>query len=277
MVFDRRSQLISFAVSLYLISFSLPVAHLIARYAVLNSQGLKGAGLLQSAMALSLALTAVMRMSNMLYLVPVMNRVGEAQEKFHAAMEYLRTFSLLIAIVAVPMVLFPDWWLPLLYSRSFLDASPYVYIFVLAQTLQLLAGIVVGGLLVGLGHIGTQVWVTLSGLASLTVIAWLLVPRYGIAGVGLAILFDGLLVFMLSAWRLWSLHRFAIPRAMGFLPVGAILLIASCGAIATRFPSDTAGTILVKGVICLFLAFVGLKILRDKDGSFARSWILRRP
>jgi O-antigen/teichoic acid export membrane protein len=150
-----------------------------------------------------------------------------------------------------------------------------VYIFVLAQTVQLLAATVLGGLLLGIDHIRTQVWITLSGLASLAIIAWLLVPHYGIAGVGLAMLVDGLLIFILSAWRLWSLHRLSIARAMGFLPIGAVLLIASCGAVATRFPSDTASTILVKGAICLLLAFIGLKILRDKDGGFARKWIVR--
>jgi O-antigen/teichoic acid export membrane protein len=265
----RRPDVISFSGSFYLISFALPAAYLIARYAVLNAEGLEGVGLLQSAMALSLALFTVMRLSNNVYLLPAMSRVGDAREKFGAAVEYLRTFSVMIAIVAVPMVLFPDWWLPLLYSRRFLDAAPYVYIFVLAQTLQLLAGIVLGGLLLGLGHIRTQVWVTLSGLASLAVIAWLLVPRCGIAGVGLAFLFDGLLIFILAAWRLWSLHRLPIARAMGFLPVGAVLLIACCGAFAQRFPSDTASNILIKGAICLFLTFVGVTTLRHKDGSFA--------
>src|SRR5439155_15375257 len=149
---------------------------------------------------------------------------------------------------AVPLVLFPDWWLPLLYSRRFLAASPYVYLFVLAQTLKLLAGIVLA-LLVGLDHIGTQVWVTLCGLASLIVVAWFLVPGYGIAGVGLAILFDSLFVFALAAWRLWTLHRFAILRAMGWLPFGVLLLIGSCGVLAVRFPINTAGSIQVKGAI----------------------------
>src|SRR5262249_10978101 len=64
---------IKFAASLYLLSFSMPVAYLIARYAVLSSQGLEGAGLLQSAMALGLALALVMRQANALFLMPAMN------------------------------------------------------------------------------------------------------------------------------------------------------------------------------------------------------------
>jgi O-antigen/teichoic acid export membrane protein len=99
----------------------------------------------------------------------------------------------------------------------------------------------------------------------LAVIAWILTPRYGIAGVGLAILFDGLLVFILAAWRLWALHRFAIARTIGWLAVGMVFLIASCGMLAVRLPSDTGGSILIKCAICLLLALLGLKILREKD------------
>src|SRR5262249_40758741 len=198
-----------------------------------------------------------------LYLTPAMNRVGEAQEKFRAAAEYMRAFSLVIAMVSVPLVLFPDWWLRLLYSSRFLAASPFVYLFVLAQALQLLAGVVLA-VLVGLDHIATQVWVTVSGLTGLAVIAWVLTPRYGSAGVGLAILFDGLLVFILAAWRLWAPHRFAIARTIGWLPLGMVFLIASCGILAVRLPSDTFGSILIKCAICLLLALLGLKILREK-------------
>jgi O-antigen/teichoic acid export membrane protein len=265
----QRPDVISFATSLYLISFAMPVVYLIARYAVLYSHGLEATGLLQSAMALSLALTMVMRQANMLYLTPAMNRVANAEDKFRAAAEYMRAFSLVIAMAAVPLVLFPDWWLPLLYSSRFLAAAPYVYLFVLAQTLELLAGVVLA-LLIGLGHIATQLWVTLSGLAGLALIACALAPRYGIAGVGLAILFDGLAVFVLAAWRLWMLHRFPIAQAVGWLPAGVVLLIASCGILAVRFPSNTPASILIKGAICLFLALAGLKILRDRDSSFAR-------
>ena len=272
----RSPEVINFAMSLYVVSFSLPAAYLIARYAVLNTQGLEGAGLLQSAMALSIALTMVMRQSNMLFLMPAMNRIGRAEEKFQEAIEYLRAFSLVLALVAVPLVLFPDWWLPLLYSRRFLAAAPYVYLFVLAQTLKLLSGIVLA-VLVGLDHIGTQVWVTLCGLASLAAIAWILAPRYGIAGVGVATLFDGLLVFALAAWRLWAHTRLSVPRAMGWPPAGAVLLIGSCGVLAARWPSNTAGSILIKGAICLLLGLAAAKILRGKEGGFARNSIQPRP
>jgi len=35
--------------------------------------------------------------------------------------------------------------------------------------------------------------------------------------------------------------------------------------LAVRLPSDTGGSILIKCAICLLLALLGLKILREKD------------
>ncbi|HEV2098217.1 MAG TPA: polysaccharide biosynthesis C-terminal domain-containing protein, partial [Stellaceae bacterium] len=142
-------------------------------------------------------------------------------------------------------------------------------------TLKLLAGVVLA-VLVGLDRIGTQVWVTLCGLASLAAIAWILAPRYGIAGVGVAALFDGLLVLALAAWRLSAHTRLSIPRVMGWLPAGVVLSIGSCGVLAARLPSNTAGSILVKGALCLFLGLAALKILRDKEGGFVRNNSHRR-
>jgi len=259
----RHPNVVGFAASLYVISFALPVAHLIARFAVLEAQGLDAAGLLQSAMALGLALATVMRQSNALLLVPAMNRTRPAEEKFLHAGDYLRVISIVVAIVAMPLVLFPQWWLPLLYSRQFLAAAPYAYLFVLAQTIQLFAGVNLA-LLVGLDHIGAQVWITLCGLAALALLAWSLVPHFGIAGVAIAMLFNGIVVFVLSSGYLWAAHRFVVHRAVGLLPFAMALLIAVAGEVAARLPS-TPGIIVGKCLACSIVATVGLRILLRRD------------
>ena len=259
----RHPNVVGFAASLYVISFALPVAHLIARYAVLESQGLAAAGLLQSAMALGLALATVMRQSNALLLVPAMNRARPGEEKLLHAGDYLRVISVVMAVVAMPLVLFPEWWLPLLYSREFLAAAPYTYLFVLAQTIQMFAGVNLA-LLVGLDHIGAQVWITLCGLGALAVLAWSLVPHFGIAGVAIAMLLNGTVVFVLSAGHLWAAHRFAVHRAVDLLPFAMTLLIAVAGAVAARLPSTT-GIIVGKCLACSIVATVGLRILRRRD------------
>lgn len=116
----RYPKVLNFAAALYVISFAFPMAYLIARYALLSAHGLEATGLLQSAMALGLALTAVMRPANALFLTPALNRNEEGSKKFHKAANYLRVLALIIGIAALPLVLFPDWWLLILYSRRFL-------------------------------------------------------------------------------------------------------------------------------------------------------------
>jgi hypothetical protein len=64
---------------------------------------------------------------------------------------------------------------------------------------------------------------------------------------------------------------------MGWPPAGAVLLIGSCGVLAARWPSNTAGSILVKSAICLLLGLAAAKILRGKEGGFARNSIHPRP
>ena len=123
----RNRGVVVFAASLYAGSFALPAAHLIARFALLKASGLEAAGLLQSAMALGLALTLVMRQSNMLMLTPAMNRTVPTAQKLREAADYLRTFSLVVGAAALPLVLFPDAWLYALYSRRFLAASSYAF------------------------------------------------------------------------------------------------------------------------------------------------------
>lgn len=270
----RYPKVLHFSAALYFISFSMPVAYLIARYAVLRARGLEAAGLLQSAMALGLALTAVMRQSNALFLTPAMNRTSADSVKFREAIEFLRALSVTIGVIALPIVLFPDLWLFLLYSRRFLAAAPFVYLFVLAQTLELFAGVNMA-LLIGLNRIATQVTVTLAGLAGLAALSWWLVPHYGIAGVGVAIIFDGSLVFVLSAWRLWATHRLEIHRAIGWLPVSVVVLLGASGAMVARFHGNTVGWVLAKIGFWMLFAAVGLRAMQQKEENLRQEWMRR--
>jgi len=241
-------QVAGFAASLYVLSFTMPVAHLIARYAVLQNEGLAGAGLLQASMAVGLALSTVMRQSNALLLTPAMNRNDPAREKFLHAIDYLRALTLASALLAAPLVLFPRWWLALLYSHEFLAAAPYAYLFVVAYTVQVIAGVNIA-LLIGLDHIATQVWITLCGLVALALLAWLLVPHIGIAGVAAGMLANAGLLFVLSAWRLRAEHGFAVYRALGWQPF-AMLAMLLLGGRAAMAMTDDATTIALRLVAC---------------------------
>ncbi len=270
----RHQGVAMFAGSLYVTSLALPAAYLLARFALLKASGFEAAGLLQSAMALATALTLVMRQSNMLLLTPVLNRRSPTHAKLLDAARYLRTFSLTVGAAALPLVLFPDLWLYLLYSRRFLTAAPYTYLFVFAQVLQLFAGVALG-LLVGIDRIATQLAITLFGLAVLAISAWWLAPLSGIAGIGVAFVAEAVVVFTLSMTAVWKTCDFGLLSAAGWMPVIVIALIAIIGVAAARYSGFSAPVLVLKGIgglaACLTVAAVA-KAQHQSVTGFATAW-----
>lgn len=271
----RHPQVLSFAGALYLLSFTSPLADLIARYAVLHSGGLRSAGLFQAAFGMALALRAVVRSSFAVYLMPTVNRTAGAQEKFQKTVEFIRALSVITGLMALPLVLFPELWLSLLYSPKFAAASPSVYVFVCAIIMQLFGSAAVA-LLVGLDHIGTYVMVFLAGDLATAAVSWWLVPILGFNGAGMAFLLDGVLVLGLTAWVLWSKYGMKMHNAMGSLPWWTLALLAVAGAAATRMRSSSLEITVAKVLVGLVLAGVMLAATRRGDGVLQGFWRLRR-
>jgi O-antigen/teichoic acid export membrane protein len=249
-----------FALSLSVAAFAQPLAMLVARYAALETTGLEGAGLLQAAMAAGLALFVVMRQPNALLLVPGLNRQQPPDQKFREAAEYLRVYALLVGAAALPLVLFPELWLYVVYSERFLAAAPYTYLFVTAQVLKLLAGVAVA-LLIGLDEIAAQLAITLIGLAGLAALSWLLAPTMGVTGIGLAALADGGLNLALSAWWLRRTFRFPALRMMAG-PVALVAVVALAGAASSLYGGVSARVLIGKGVACVLAAGGGFLLAR---------------
>jgi PST family polysaccharide transporter len=251
----RHRGVAAFAGSLYMTALALPAAHLVARFSLLRSWGLETAGLLQSAMGLGLALSLVMRQSNMLLLTPVMNRTAPVQQKLAEAADYLRIFSLIVGAAALPVVLFPDLCLYVLYSRRFLAAAPYAPMFVFSQVLQLLSGVALG-LLVGVDRIATQLSVTLTGLGVLAALAWSLAPSLGIQGVGFAFAGEAVVVFSLSMAMVWRTCRFALLPRSKWAPVAVIAAILLACAASARYRGFSPDVLVIKGVVGAVLLLV---------------------
>jgi antigen flippase len=269
----RQKGVAAFAGSLYVTALALPAAHLVARFSLLKAWGLETAGLLQSAMALGLALTLVMRQSNMLLLTPVMNRTAPVQQKLSEAADYLRIFSLIVGAAAVPVVLFPDVCLYLLYSRKFLAAAPYAPMFVFGQVLQLFAGVALG-LLVGLDRIATQLTVALTGLVVLALLAWSLAPTMGIAGIGIAFIAEGLVVFILSTVVVWNAFKFPLLSTARWAPVIVIAMIVVTSACSARYRGFSADVLVIKGAVGIVLLLaIGFLALGARTASSVRATI----
>lgn len=80
-------------------------------------------------------------------------------------------------IVAVPMVLFARLLLSLFYSPSFVEVSQFFYLFVVAQFLAQLAG-VVQAVLIGVNDLVVYVVMVGLGQLALGLIAWELAPTW---------------------------------------------------------------------------------------------------
>jgi O-antigen/teichoic acid export membrane protein len=252
---------------MYLASFTSPLADLLVRYAVLASAGLKTIGLLQAALGLGLALRTVLRTSFALLLTPALNRKIDKREKLKQAAVFLRILAALIGVLALPLVLMPHWWMILLYSRSFLVAAPSVYLFVLGISLQLFAAVNIA-LLVGVDDVSAFVWASVIGDSATGAFAWWMAPRMGLPGVALAFIADGIVLFLLSAWRLWSRHRLSVS-VVGWMPVGVIGILALAGSVARQ---ANAATLLEIGWKAGFWALISYALLRSvwKTRRFGR-------
>jgi O-antigen/teichoic acid export membrane protein len=96
--------IVSYTLILFSISFTLPLSNILARLAILRSFGEAQTGLMQAAIALAAALNLILNPANGLYLTPMMNRDGPANQKMSTALQFQRKLLLLMPVVAMPMV-----------------------------------------------------------------------------------------------------------------------------------------------------------------------------
>ena len=248
----------SFSAALYVASFTTPVADLVARLAVLRVGGLPAVGLFQAALGLALALRTVVRASFGVFFIPAVNRRTSPHEKFADTVTFIRATVLISGLMALPLVLFPKIWLTLLYSRAFAQVFPYVSVFALAIIVQLCAA-AVQMLVAGLDHIGTFAMSFVLSDAITGSLSWLLVPRIGLYGVGIGLLLNGIVMFGLGAWKVWTSHRLNLSSAVGWSIAATLAIVACGGALGTFLPSDSVATITTKvlaGVVLAVAAFL---------------------
>ncbi len=270
-------KVVGFAAALYVASFTGPMADLVARYAVLHSGGIAAVGLFQAAIGIAIAMRTVVRSSFAIFLTPAVNRRTEVSDKLEKSVEFLKALSIATGIMALPLVLFPDVFLFLLYSRKFVVAGPYVYLYVVAIMMQLF-GAVNQALLVGLNRIGAYATTFVIGDLATALLSWWLVPHLGFNGVGIALLSNGVIVFGLTAYRLWSTHQVKIHEAMGVLPIGTVALVAATGGAATFFTANTPSIVVGKMLACAILGSMLLVSAPHKGSNvFSSLWNSLKP
>jgi O-antigen/teichoic acid export membrane protein len=257
-LFEDNRDLFTFILISYALAVALPVSYGMLRYAVLGALGESAAGLLQAALLLSGAFTRLLNPMNGLYLTPIVNRDIPIPAKLRAAAEFQGMLMMLLGLLAVPVLLFTDGLVRLLFSASFVEIGSIAYLFVVAQCVALLAG-VHQALLIGLDDLKTYGMLVGSSQLSLGVLAWILVPRYGVLGAAIAVLISSVAVFGLTFARLRSKHGFAqSPRILTLMGSGFLALLA-IGAWAAH--SDPQDLLVMAGKVGLCLLFMSAILL----------------
>ncbi len=276
-LFDRNTRvlaelkhnpnIISFAMMLYFGSVTYSFSFLVARYSVLKTFGEIEAGLLQGAIALALALGMVLNPANGLYLTPIMNRNIEKAKKIRHAIEFQRKIVVILSLAALPIVLFPQLILAIMFSSKFSAVSNLVFLFIFAQVITQLAG-VYQALLIGTEDLKMYtVIVTLCQL-SFALMSWLLVPHFGIKGVAFGQIISSSMIFSLTFIRLKLKHAFSIPLNLSLL-LGYVLFVVFLAGLlsAQRAEWDMTITLSKIGFFILFTLSLYLFLNKEEKAS----------
>ncbi len=252
----------------YVISVGHPVSFFLARYALLRSMGLAEVGFFQSAYALAGSIALLLGQSNAYYLTPLLNRSTPPHEKVQQAFGFQRHLALGATVAALPLALFPQLWLTVLFSDAFTAAAPYLALFALGQVVLLLAG-ALQALLIGLDDLWAHLMINLGAQATLAALAWLLTPMFGVWGVAIAFLAAQCSVFLACAGRLQLRHGARLPaRSVVVIAYGVILVTVAGwlgqGELVTTGDVAFRLLILIVGVasLCSLLTADEWRILR---------------
>jgi antigen flippase len=270
----RHPDLVFYCVSYFLVSFTYPLAWLIARHSVLEHFGAAEAGRLQAVIALMVGFGTVLRSVNSQLLLPLVSGRGDTDQKFRDTVGVQRRLTVALALLAMPLVLLPRWILTLLYSAAFTAASPHLYLFIVAEMILILGG-TYQALVLGMEDMRAWALPYLLGYACVGGMAWGLGRNHGIFGVGLAAITGSLLIFGLALWRLRSRHGFRHPRGLLGLMTVVLAAIFAAGIVCARYDDGSVAALLVKVVVLLIFAPSLIRCLDKEDRAWVYGFLIR--
>ncbi len=234
-----------FSVALLATTFVTPYAALFVHYRVLSDHGAATAGFMQAAIGLGLAVRGVLGSAHPVFLTPNLNREGTPADRMAWANAFQATFCFIVAASLPPLLLFPQLFVRVLYSRAFLPGAAFAAVFVLNEIVILLAG-TYQIILLALDEL--KAYVAQNVIAQLLIVAvaaWLVAPL-GILGAGLATLISP--VFVWFTTTLWLRRRYGLKIPGRVLGLTALLVavLVGCGLLGSLLPSLTPGIVALK-------------------------------
>lgn len=258
-VLRENAGILTFSFILTVSSFAEPLSYFVARYTILQNYGVAQTGLLAAGIALAASLSLVLAPTNGLYLTPILNRDIAKPAKISAALQYQSRLTLIIGAAAMPLVLFAPWLISILYSPAFIAIRSVLFVFVVAQSVALLAG-VYQALIIGFDDLKPYGVIVATSQLMLGVASFLLAPRFGIIGVAIGFLISSLMMFVSTLAYLRIRHGLSLPPSLSLsigYGIGAVLVF---GAVFSRLdfsnPLTTLSGVLLYAVFLLSFLFL---------------------
>ena len=222
-----NSAIIETAIATYVAVCSYSALMLFARYESITYLGEEAAGLLQACLAISLSIGAVLGPTNTLYFAPYVNRAVLPSEKIEVAGKFLPRLIFVYCLGALPVLLFPELVIRLLFSSRFIPAALILSWFVVWQCLYQICQ-VYQQLLIGLDDVrGCGVITVLGNLAATALCIWW-IHSFGLIGIAGAFVAGAIILAILSVIRLRLKHGLSIfdsmPPLVGFVFLGFLAI-----------------------------------------------------
>lgn len=234
----------------------------LARYLSITNLSEHAAGLLQAGLAIALSIGAVLGPTSVLYLAPYLNRVMPVETKVQSVDKFMPQLVLLYCLGALPVLLFPELSLRLLFSSKFVGAVGILRALLVWQCLFQVASIY-QQLLIGLDDVKGYGVITSIGYAIAAVLSFALIDALGLNAIATALAVSALFIGFTAAIRLRVKYKYVLPSFL--LLFGLFALLTFMGTIALgHWTGETTLIGVVARSIFTVLVVAGLWLILPK-------------
>lgn len=265
-----RPDIIPTAIAVYASLVGTAAALLAVRYVTAHSIGIEAVGWLQAILSMVLAVGAVLIAMAARYLSPRLNRPSSAEEKFALANLFRRRQLMILIALTVPLVLFANIALTIMFSSKFTGAAAWLPAFLIWQLLVIQTNVQLM-LLFSLDEIWTVTVMSIAGSALSALLCIVLIPRFGLSGAAAAMLAGAALTMAIAAVRLRS-HGYSTGRSSLLLGGYAVVVLLAAPYL---LQGEGLALFALKAVACAILVG-GLWFFLDAEEKASLMGIGRR-
>lgn len=216
-----NSNVVTITLCIYAAVASSAVQLFVARFVALTHVSAEAAGHLHASLSIALSIGAVLGPATSLYFSSYVNRAIPAAEKMDVADRFLPRLVLLYCLGALPVLLFPELTLTLLFSEKFVPAGAILPWCVAWQCLYQVSNIY-QQVLIGLDDAWGYGVVTAAGNVFAVVFCFLLIDVWGLLGIAAGFVGGALITALLTAIRLRTKHGLAVSASAPVLVIFAM-------------------------------------------------------